>query len=91
MEAIGAAYEESQTDNQRLMQRLTERDNTESKAVTEKVQAQQLARRLREEKAGLESALVHERRGFVRLNSLVLPPLLNSPRRFQPWCYSRGR
>jgi E3 ubiquitin-protein ligase BRE1 len=61
VEAIGAAYEESQTDNQRLMQRLTERDDTESKAVTEKVQAQQLTRRLREEKAGLEAAVVHER------------------------------
>lgn len=61
VEAIGAAYEESQADNQRLMQRLSERDDTESKAVTEKIQAQQLARRLREEKAGLEAAVAHER------------------------------
>lgn len=61
VEAIGAAYEESQTENTRLMQRLTERDGTESKAVSEKVQSQQLARRLREEKAGLEAAVAHER------------------------------
>lgn len=61
VEAIGTAYEELQADNQRLMDRLTERDGTESKAVTEKTQAQQLVRRLREEKEGLEKALLHER------------------------------
>jgi len=61
VEAIGAAYEESQTQNARLMERLTERDGTESKAVTDKVQAQQQVRRLKEEKQGLEAAVTHER------------------------------
>ena len=61
VEAIGAAYEEATTENQRLMQRLTERDGTESKALSDKAQAQQLARRLRDDKAALEAAVAHER------------------------------
>mmetsp|Transcript_6448 Transcript_6448/g.23642 ORF Transcript_6448/g.23642 Transcript_6448/m.23642 type:complete len:253 (-) Transcript_6448:1387-2145(-) len=65
MEAIGAAYEEAQTENARLMSRLTERDGTEQQAMTEKVQAQALARKLREEKAGLEAAVAHERGAAV--------------------------
>ena len=61
VEAIGSAYEEATTENQRLMQRLTERDGTESKALSDKAQAQQLARRLKDDKAGLEAAVAHER------------------------------
>ena len=42
VEAIGSAYEEATTENQRLMQRLTERDGAESKALSDKAHAQQL-------------------------------------------------
>ena len=52
VEAIGAAYEESQSETARLMQRLTERDGTEAKAIQDAANANNRARRLGDELAG---------------------------------------
>ena len=60
VEAIGAAYEESQTETARLMQRLTERDGTEAKAIQDAANANNRARRLQDELAGAEAAARHE-------------------------------
>ena len=60
VEAIGAAYEESQTETARLMQRLTERDGTEAKAIQDAANANNRARRLGDELAGAEAAARHE-------------------------------
>ena len=61
MEAIGAAYEEAASENARLMERLAERDESSTKALAEKNQAQMAARRLRDECAGMQAAVAHER------------------------------
>jgi|TARA_B110000967_G_scaffold207582_2_gene257326 E3 ubiquitin-protein ligase BRE1 len=61
MEAIGAAYEDAANDNERLMERLAERDAGVTKAVTEKNQAQLSVRRLRDDLQGMEAAVKHER------------------------------
>ena len=60
VEAIGAAYEESQSETARLMQRLTERDGTEAKAIQDAANANNRARRLGDELAGAEAAARHE-------------------------------
>ena len=61
VEEVGAAYEESQSETARLMQRLTERDGTEAKAIQDANAANNQCRRLRDELAGAEAAVAHER------------------------------
>jgi len=61
MEAIGAAYEEAASENARLMEKMAERDESSTKALAEKNQAQMAARRLRDENAGMQAAVAHER------------------------------
>lgn len=61
MEAIGLAYEEAASENARLMERLAERDDGVTKAVTEKNQLSMSVRRLRDDLQGMEAVVAHER------------------------------
>ena len=56
MEVIGAAYEDMQGKNSRLLQQLTKRDETNNQLLTERIQSQHSAARLSEEKASAEAA-----------------------------------
>ena len=56
MEVIGAAYEDMQGKNSRLLQQLTKRDETNNQLLTERIQSQHSATRLIEEKASAKAA-----------------------------------
>ena len=56
MEVIGAAYEDMQAKNSRLLQQLAEKDGKNSQVLTEKIQAQHQMVRLAEQQAQAEAA-----------------------------------
>lgn len=56
MEVIGAAYEDMQAKNSRLLQQLAEKDSKNSQVLTEKIQAQHQATRMVEQQVQAESA-----------------------------------
>ncbi|KAJ4952890.1 hypothetical protein NE237_029722 [Protea cynaroides] len=59
IESIGQAYDDMQTQNQQLLQQITERDDYNIKLVLEGVRARQLQDALLMEKQTMESRLLH--------------------------------
>ncbi|CAM6046756.1 unnamed protein product [Sphagnum compactum] len=59
IETIGQAYEDMQTQNQRLLQQITERDDYNSQLMSESLKAKQLQTSLQAEKQVLASRMQH--------------------------------